>query len=74
MRDVGQISVAETAALLAIKPETVKTRLHRARGLVRGSLHGQLGLGFADLFPFDGARCEPLADRVEAALRQRRAN
>lgn len=69
LRDVEQMSVQETGDLLGIKPETVKTRLHRARALVRSSLQGQLGLGFADLFPFDGARCDAVADRVVGRLR-----
>ncbi len=71
LRDVEQASIAETADLLSIKPETVKTRLHRARALVRESLQGQLGLGFTDLFPFDGARCDRLGDRVVVALKAR---
>lgn len=69
LRDVEQLNLAETAALLDVKPETVKTRLHRARALVRSSLQGQLGIGFADLFPFDGVRCERIADRVVLRLR-----
>lgn len=43
--------------------------LASAAALVRESMQGQLGLGFADLFPFDGARCDRLGDRVVAALR-----
>jgi RNA polymerase sigma-70 factor (ECF subfamily) len=34
-RVIEGMSVEETADLLGIKPETVKTRLHRARQLVR---------------------------------------
>src|SRR5918994_5320810 len=42
MRDVEELSVEETAASLGIKPETVKTRLHRARRLLRTALQDQL--------------------------------
>src|SRR5262245_438684 len=38
MRDIEQMSVEETAEQLQILPETVKTRLHRARRLLRQAL------------------------------------
>jgi RNA polymerase sigma-70 factor (ECF subfamily) len=37
-RVVEEMSVEETAALFNLKPETVKTRLHRARAKLRESL------------------------------------
>lgn len=64
LRDVEGMSVEETAAHLAIKPETVKTRLHRARRLMRKAIEEQLSGAFSSLFPFDGARCVSMADRV----------
>ena len=38
MRVIEGMSVDETADLLGLQPETVKTRLHRARRLVRKEL------------------------------------
>ena len=38
MREIEQMSVEDTASQLNIVPETVKTRLHRARRLLRGAL------------------------------------
>ena len=35
MRDVEEMNIEETASHLGIRPETVKTRLHRARRLLR---------------------------------------
>jgi RNA polymerase sigma-70 factor (ECF subfamily) len=64
LRDVEGMSVEETAGHLAIKPETVKTRLHRARALLRRMIEKRLSANFADIFPFDGARCDSMADRV----------
>ena len=64
------MSTEEAAALLAIRPETVKTRLHRGRRLLRRSIERTLSAGFADIFPFGGARCASLADRVVHRLRQ----
>jgi RNA polymerase sigma-70 factor, ECF subfamily len=49
------MSVEETAELLGIKPETVKTRLHRARQLLREQLEKQIGPAFMNAFPFAAA-------------------
>lgn len=57
LREIEECSVEETAIRLAIKPQTVKTRLHRARRLLRKSLYGTLGGVLSDTFPFLGARC-----------------
>jgi RNA polymerase sigma-70 factor (ECF subfamily) len=58
------MSIEETAALLGLRAETVKTRLHRARKLLRDALETQVGPVLTDAFPFDGARCVRMADRV----------
>lgn len=71
LRDVQGMNIEETAALLDIRPETVKTRLFRARKLMREAIEKELSGAFAALFPFDGARCVAMADRVVAALRER---
>ncbi|QKK33054.1 RNA polymerase sigma factor (plasmid) [Rhizobium indicum] len=69
LRDVEGMSTDEAASYLGIRPETVKTRLHRARKMMRQSIEKQLSGAFSALFPFDGARCAFMADRVIAALR-----
>ncbi|MDN2566309.1 RNA polymerase sigma factor [Aquibium sp. A9E412] len=71
LRDVEGLSTEETADHLQIRPETVKTRLHRARRQMRAAIERELSVGFADLFPFDGERCADMADRVVARLRRR---
>lgn len=71
LRDVEGLSTEETAAHLTLKPETVKTRLHRARRMLRAMLEEQMRGSFAELYPFDGARCANIAERVIAALRTR---
>lgn len=73
LRDVEGMSIEETAAHLSIKPETVKTRLHRARRLLRVAIEQQLSGAFAALFPFDGARCVSMADRVLRQLAAERS-
>ncbi|HZQ11193.1 MAG TPA: RNA polymerase sigma factor [Pseudolabrys sp.] len=63
-RIVEGMSVEETADLFGLQSETVKTRLHRARNLLREALDKQLGPALTSTFPFDGARCERLTDAV----------
>jgi len=63
-RVVEGMDVEETAALFGLKPETVKTRLHRARTMLREALDRQLGPALTDTFPFDGALCERMTDIV----------
>ena len=66
-RVIEGMSVEETADLLGLRPETVKTRLHRARRLVRDQLDKQIGPVMMDAFPFAGRRCQ----RVTTAVMQR---
>ncbi|HEY8586750.1 MAG TPA: RNA polymerase sigma factor [Rhodanobacter sp.] len=68
LREVEECSVEETANLLSIKPETVKTRLHRARRLLRSSLEGTLSSTMTEAFPFMGRRCARVSDAVMARL------
>ena len=68
MREVEECSVEETASLLDIKPETVKTRLHRARRQLRASLQGTLAATMSEAFPFMGVRCARVTDAVMARL------
>ena len=68
MRDVEELSIEETAAQLDIRPETVKTRLHRARKLLRQHLDEKLASVLKDTFPFEGARCARITDGVMARL------
>jgi RNA polymerase sigma-70 factor, ECF subfamily len=67
-RDVDGISVEATAQILGVRPETVRTRLHRARRLLRAALDQRLGDTLRDVFPFDGARCARMAESVLARL------
>ena len=63
-RVIEGMSVEDTAELLNLRPETVKTRLHRARKLVREQLDKQIGPVLMDAFPFAGRRCERLTEGV----------
>lgn len=67
-RLVEEMSVEETAKLFGLRPETVKTRLHRARRLLRKAVENQVGPVLTDAFPFEGQRCQRLADAVAKRL------
>jgi RNA polymerase sigma-70 factor (ECF subfamily) len=71
-RVIEEMSVDETAALFDLEPATVKTRLHRARALLRRELEENVGPMLADTYQFDGVRCERMAERVIARLNQLR--
>ena len=63
-RIVEGMSVEETADLFGLQPATVKTRLHRARLLLREELDKQLGSALTSSFPFDGQRCDRMTESV----------
>ena len=67
LRTVEGLAVAETAACLDVGPEVVKTRLHRARSLLRKHLEQRAGVVNAEVFSFHLSRC----DRVVGAVFQR---
>jgi RNA polymerase sigma-70 factor, ECF subfamily len=67
-RAVEGLSAEETAELLGLKPETVKTRLFRARKLLRERLDEELGPVLLDAFPFAGRRCERITEAVMKRL------
>lgn len=69
LREVEGLGVEEIAEQLDLQPETVRTRVFRARRLLRTGVERQLEGSFGGLFPFAGTRCEAMADRVVARLR-----
>jgi RNA polymerase sigma-70 factor, ECF subfamily len=64
MREVQGLSTEETASVLGILPQTVKTRLHRARRLLREALGEQFRANLKDVFPFERTRCDRLVSRL----------
>jgi len=63
-RVIEGMNVEETAEILGLKPETVKTRLHRARAMLRDNVEKKIGPVVMEAFPFAGKRCERLTDAV----------
>ncbi|MGH6949789.1 MAG: RNA polymerase sigma factor [Vitreimonas sp.] len=64
MREIEECTIEETATSLDLKPETVKTRLHRARRLLRRVLEEELATTVTGAFPFLGPRCERITHAV----------
>ncbi|HWC65373.1 MAG TPA: sigma-70 family RNA polymerase sigma factor, partial [Thermoanaerobaculia bacterium] len=69
LRDIEELSTAETAASLDVTEETVKTRLHRARAVLRRELLSRAGTGIREAFPFLGPRCDRMVARVMTRVR-----
>jgi RNA polymerase sigma-70 factor (ECF subfamily) len=67
LREVEELSTAETAACLDVSEELVKVRLHRARTELRRLLDTRLGAATREVFGFHLSRC----DRVVAAVMAR---
>jgi RNA polymerase sigma-70 factor, ECF subfamily len=64
LREVEDLSVEETAACLGIPPATVRTRLFRAKSLLRTALDRDVDRATLEVFSFDGERC----DRIVAGV------
>jgi RNA polymerase sigma-70 factor (ECF subfamily) len=64
LRDVEGLSTNETGEGLGLGPEAVKTRLHRARAMIRRAVTAQIGEVAPGTFQFQAPRC----DRVVAAV------
>ena len=67
-RVIEEMSVEETAEMLSLKPETVRSRLHRARALLRRQLDAMIGPIAMDAFPFAGWKCDRLTEKVMGEL------
>jgi RNA polymerase sigma-70 factor (ECF subfamily) len=68
LRDVEEMTTAETAACLGISEEAVRVRLHRARRDLQSSLSEAVGTSLPCAFRFAGARCDRIAAHVMAAI------
>jgi RNA polymerase sigma-70 factor (ECF subfamily) len=64
LREVEEMSTAETAECLDLSEEAVKVRLHRARSLLRKDIYAQTGAVTASAFQFMGARCDRMVSTV----------
>jgi RNA polymerase sigma-70 factor (ECF subfamily) len=64
LRDIEGLSTSETGEGLGLGEEAVKTRLHRARAMIRRAVTARIGAVATGSFQFHAPRC----DRVVAAV------
>jgi len=69
LREVEGLDTTETAECLGVSEDTVKTRLHRARTLLRSELFERAGLASSELFRFHLIRCDRVVAKVFARLK-----
>lgn len=70
LRVVEDMSVSQTAEALELSPQTVKSRLHRARARIQKSIKSQLTSASLKVFPFAGAHCDRITANVLDKLQQ----
>jgi len=70
LREIEELSIAETADCLGVTEETIKTRLHRARGLLRKKLERAAGVSTKRAFAFLGRRCDEMTSRVMSRIEE----
>ena len=68
LREVEEMPIGEVAASLEIPEATVRTRVFRARAMLRAALAEELDLATGDVFAFAGARCDRIVAAVLARL------
>jgi RNA polymerase sigma-70 factor (ECF subfamily) len=64
LREVEEMTTEETAAVLDVEVDVIKTRLHRARAALRASIENRVGEQMKNAYTFGNERC----DRVVAAV------
>jgi RNA polymerase sigma-70 factor, ECF subfamily len=68
MREVEQLSTAETAECLDVSEDAIKMRLHRARAMLRTDLMQRVGATAPEVLRFDGERCDRIVRKVMTRL------
>ena len=70
LRTIEQLSVKETAEILDIKPETVKTRLFRAKRLLRTQIQSTLEQAGMRVYEVGGAHCDAIVQNILARIQK----
>ena len=71
MREVEDMSVAETADSLGVSEAVVKTRLHRAHAMLRKALYARAKGRATDLYQFHAVRCDRAVRAVFERIKQK---
>ena len=73
LRALEDLTVEETADVLAIPEATVRSRFFRARSQLREALSREIDFALEDAFAFAGARCDRIVAGVFARLKDMQA-
>src|SRR4029077_8072166 len=71
LREVEEMSVAETAESLGVTDAVVKTRLHRAHAMLRRDLYARAKGRATDLYQFHAVRCDRVVKAVFERIREK---
>jgi RNA polymerase sigma factor (sigma-70 family) len=69
LREIEEVSVADTASMLEITEDNVKIRLHRAKNMLKDILRTEANA--LDIFAFHASRCALIASRVMQHINSR---
>ena len=64
LRDVEGMSTSEAASCLDVSEDVIKTRLSRARAMLRDGLARRAGMTLESIYPFGNSRCDRVVDAV----------
>ena len=64
LRDLEEMSTADTAEVLSLTQANVKVRLHRGHELLRNELLRRAGTSSAQAFGFHAVRCDRVVEGV----------
>jgi RNA polymerase sigma-70 factor (ECF subfamily) len=70
MREVEEMTGLEASECLGITEETVKTRLHRARRLLRRRLEKAIGAAGKGVYAFGSMRCDRMTSQTMQRIRR----
>jgi RNA polymerase sigma-70 factor (ECF subfamily) len=73
LREIEGMDTAETALALEVSEDVIKTRLSRARALLRVNLEALVGAAAADAFGFHAVRCNRVVANVMQTIATQRA-
>jgi RNA polymerase sigma-70 factor, ECF subfamily len=69
LREVEGLSTQEAAEVLSVSEDVVKTRLHRAKGLLREQILSMAHARLDGVFPFHAQRCNRIVSTVMARIK-----
>ena len=68
LREIEGLSTTEVSEILGVSEDVVKTRLYRAREILRSNMYRRAGLTFESLFTFGQSRCDRIVASVMEAI------